>query len=106
MGCILFSFSDPNSRHRAVGYRTKVIPQYDMEIHEHVCIHENLLVLCCGTQSEHNLWNPSSYQGTCQIEGRYVKCYIALTWFVGWSAQRCKHFEIGGDKKGKATSLF
>nr|DAD32691.1 TPA_asm: hypothetical protein HUJ06_011542 [Nelumbo nucifera] len=29
-------------------------------------------------------------------------CILVLYWFL----QRCKHFEIGGDKKGKGTSLF
>jgi hypothetical protein len=32
-----------------------------------------------------------------------VTCFLTL--FIPVS-QRCKHFEIGGDKKGKGTSLF
>ena len=30
----------------------------------------------------------------------------SLVFIISFFMQRCKHFEIGGDKKGKGTSLF
>jgi len=52
------------------------------------------------------------YQGTVSFSCAKLAAEQTISPFVLAHAfllpvsQRCKHFEIGGDKKGKGTSLF
>lgn len=56
-------------------------------------------------------------QSRLAFEFPYTSIYIYMYVFIYYGVvdellivvfvvQRCKHFEIGGDKKGKGTSLF
>ena len=49
---------------------------------------------------------PAPDQGTVSFLLGNTYCYVFAHSLLISLSQRCKHFEIGGDKKGKGTSLF